>query len=345
VGAEADVETVADSRMVRFRFLFVVLALFFVATAAHAQEPPAQAPGKDVAKKIFDEGVELEKKSDYTGALAKYHEAEQITVTPGLHYHVALCLEMTNKLVAALDAYEVSLKLAHDANKPDVERAVLARLEPLRTRVPYLSLKLAQPNPDAVVQVDGASLAAVLLDGKPFRIDPGSHTITARAPGYATVTKKIEIAASATANVEITLVREAPGAAPVPVPASGAPREEQRGGGVTEPPPEPPKEPSRALPIALGVSAVVLLASGVVFYALAGSAQTDGKNACVTKTSCSDEQTKVRTFDTISLSSFIGGAALGALAIITWTSTSPSRSARTTRVVASPTSVGLEGTF
>ncbi len=310
--------------------VFLAFALDLVAMAsAHAQSPPL---GKDVAKKLFDEGVELEKKNDFTGALAKYNEAEQITVTAGLHFHLAFCLEQTNKLSAALDAYEVALKLARDTNKPEVEKAVIARLEPLRTRVPFLAVKLTTAAHDAAVQLDGASLASVLLDGKPFRVDPGEHTIIARAPGYATFTKKVQVGAGATTNVDIALTRET-AATPPPVPTQ-VPHDESHD--VAEPPEEPPKNASKALPIALGAGAVALLAGGIVFYVVAGNAASDAKQDCLTKTACDSPRSKVRTFDTLALGSFIGAAGLGALAIITWPSA---------RVVATPGTVRLEGAF
>jgi hypothetical protein len=307
--------------------ILVFLACALVAWSAHAQAP---SPGKDVAKKLFDEGVDLEKKNDFAGALAKYNEAEQITVTAGLHFHLAFCLEQTNKLAAALDAYEVALKLARDTSKADVEKAVLARLEPLRTRVPFLAVKTNVT--DASVQLDGTSLASVLLDGKPFRVDPGEHTIVARAPGYTTFTKKVQIAAGATTNVDIALTRESAAApAPVPVPA---PHEDTHD--VAEPPPEAPKSGSKAVPIALAAGAVALIAGGVVFYVVADNAQSDAQTDCLTKTACDTPRSKVRTFDALALGSFVGAAGLGVLAIITWPSA---------RVVASPTSVRFEGRF
>lgn len=312
--------------------ILVVLALLFAASGAHAQTPP---PAKDVAKKLFEEGVELEKKNDFTGALAKYHEAESITVTAGLHFHLAFCLEQTNKLAAALDAYEVALKLAKDTNKADVQQAIAARLEPLRARVPFLAVKLVTQVNDAVVQLDGASLATVLLDGKPFRIDPGDHTIVARATGYAMVTKKVQVPQGATTNVEIALERDA-------TPPSTQPQPSRE---VTEPPHDPAKQKSNVLPIALGGGAVVLLVTGVVSYVVAGNAQSDARTDCLTKTACDSPRKKVRTFDALALGGFVGAAGLGALAIITWTTSSSSGSTRTTRVVASPTSLGVEGTF
>ncbi len=318
----------------------LAVVLFFSWTAR------AQAPGKEVAKKLFEEGVELEKKNDFPGALAKYREAEQITITPGLHFHYAFCLEMTNKLAAALDAYESALKLATDQNKPDVEKAVTARIEPLRARVPFLAVKLVTQAPDTAVKLDGALVGGPLLDGRPFRIDPGEHVISAAAPGYAPFEKRVQAAPSTTTNIEVVLqAQQTAGGGATPVP----PRESNaNGGAVTEPPAEPPKERSRVVPIALAGGGAALLVAGVVFYVVAGGAASDARDTCPQKLSCDSQRSKVRTFDALALGGFIGAAGLGALAIITWTSGSAVTSrapAPSARVVASPTSLRLEGTF
>jgi hypothetical protein len=307
----------------------IVLAVMLLAAGVRADGP---APGKEVARKLFEEGIELEKKSDFPGALAKYQEAEQITVTAGLHFHVAFCLEMTSKLAGALDAYESALKLARDQSKPEVEKAVRARLEPLRGRVPTLGVRLVTQADGAVVEVDGVSLAPVLLGGRAFRVDPGDHTVTAHASGYAPFTKTAQAAPGAAVNVDVVLEADAPaararaGAGPGAAPTTAGP------------PAEPPRAPSRALPIAFGTGAAASLVLGVVFYALAGSEQNNAQSTCPEKTTCDSERKKVRTFDAVALGGFVGAAGLGALAVITWTTGG-------TRVVASPTSIRLEGRF
>src|SRR4051794_34293222 len=84
------------------------VALLFAAAApsARAQGTPGTAANREQAKKLFEEGTELEKKGDYVAALSKFKEAEQITATAGLRFHEGYCLEMTGKLAAALEVYE-----------------------------------------------------------------------------------------------------------------------------------------------------------------------------------------------------------------------------------------------
>ncbi len=322
--------------------LALVLASSLPALVAAPSIARAQiTPGKEHAKRLFDEGLELEKKNDFAGALAKYKEASAIAITAGLRFHIGYCLEMTGKLVAALEEYEAAEKLARDQNKQDVRTAVAARLEPLKSRVPQIAIRLGTPVNGAEVQVDGVTVGSALLDGKSFRIDPGDHVVTARAPGHAPWRRDVRIAEAATTRVDVPLEPEAapviaPAAAPADTPA----------GHVTEPPREPPRSRSLALPVATTAGAVVLLAGGFVSFGVAGGAQSDALRQCPSKLSCDDERSKVRTFDTLALAGFIGAAGLGVLSVILWThGGSRSSAGGSTRLVASPQRMGVEETW
>jgi len=313
---------------------------------AFAQPAGAAVAGKEQAKRLFEEGVDLEKKGDFAGALAKYRDAEQITVTAGLRFHKGYCLEMTGKLLAAIEEYEGAEKLAREQNKHDVRAAVTARLDPLRARIPQLAVHLAPHVKDVQVSVDGAPLAPEHVDGKPLRIDPGDHPIVARAPGFRPFSREVHVAERGTTNVEIGLEREIPpaGAAPAPAAApagSTTPKEDAVGA-------PPPEREGRSLtaPVLTTVGTVALVATGVVFFAAAGGARSSALEECPTRVACDDERTQVRTFDTLALGAFVGGAALGVVSVVLWTRsalrTSPAAS---TGLVATPTSLGLRGTW
>ena len=309
---------------------------------ARAQSAPAagSAPGKEQARRLFEEGVELEKKSDYAGALAKYKAAEQLAQTLGLRFHKAYCLEMTGKLASALEEYEAAEKMAREANKQDIKAAVATRLEPLRARVPQIAIRLTTPVKDAEVQLDGATVAAPLLDGKAFRLDPGEHGLTARAAGHSPFTRRLQIPEGLTTTVDIALDPLPMAPAHVAGSASGA-------SPVTEPPAEPSRGRSILVPVLTTAGAVVLAGTGVAMFLVAGGAQSDAQDACPTKLSCDSEQSRVRTFDALALGSFIGAAGLGVLSVILWTSRGAERAPRAAqaRLVASLAMMGLEGAF
>ena len=313
-----------------------LLASFFLAAAlveganAHAQP----VPGQEIAKKLFDEGLEAEKQKDWSTALAKFNESQQIKMTSGNRFHKAYCLEMSGKLAAALDEYEAAEKLAQTEKKAEVLAAIKARYEPLIKRVPSVAVKTASIPNGSKFALDGVEIAPVLLDGRPFRVDPGDHAVTARAPGYETFAKNFTLAeGTTTTTVEVILEKSTPIAPTNPTPGENGP--------ITEPPSEQPASRSKTIPILTSAGAVVLLGTGIFAFVAAGSAQSDAEKDCPTKISCDSEQSKVRTLDALALGAFIGGAGLGALSVILWTS-SPGKSAS---LKARPSWIGIEGAF
>jgi len=315
---------------------------------AQAAGTGTAVPGKEVAKRLFEDGVDLEKKSDFAGALAKYKEAEQITVTPGLRFHKGYCLEQTGKLAAALEEYEAADKLATASNKQDVHAAVVVRLEPLRSRVPQIAIRLTTPVKDVDVQLDGVAVGPQLLDGKAFRLDPGAHVVMARAPAYKTFSRTVQVPESVTTTVDVSLDR-APTGAVVP-PAAAVTSEPARPG--IEPPAEARRSRSLALPITTTAATVALAGTGVAMFLVAGGAQSDAQTACPAKTSCDDERSRVRTFDAVALGAFIGAAGFAVVSVVLWTSSGSERTASAPvppvtrgRLVAAPNGVGIAGTF
>lgn len=327
----------------------VGLTALVPASLAHAQPATpstAGAAGKERAKKLFEEGLELEKKADYAGALAKYKEAEQITVTAGLRFHTGYCLEMTGKLAAALDEYEAADRMARDQNKQEVHAATAVRLEPLRGRVPQIAIRLATPAKDADVQLDGVSVGAPLIDGgKSFRLDPGEHTVTAHAPGYKAFSRKVQVPENVTTTVDVNLERVATAPVVPAVTPPGQGGETAAPSSVSEPPAEAAHGRSRVVPIATTAGAVVLAGTGLAMFLVAGSAQTKAKEECATKLTCDDRRSRVRTFDALALGGFIGAVGLGVVSVILWTSKPSEQSAANARLLAGPGTAGLEGTF
>jgi len=326
-----------------------LLALTPVSLARAQATPPASAAGKEHAKKLFEEGVELEKKADYAGALAKYKEAEQLVVTAGLRFHTGYCLEMTGKLAAALEEYEAADRMARDQNKQEIHAATAVRLDPLRLRVPQIAIRLATPAKDAEVQLDGVAVASALIDGgKAFRLDPGEHNVTARAPGYKAFARKVQVPENVTTTVDVSLERVTGTAAVVP--AGVAPPPSPGGDGaapssVSEPPAESAHGRSRVLPIATTAGAVVLAGTGIAMFLVAGSARGTAQQECATKLSCEDRRQRIRTFDALALGGFIGAVGLGVVSVILWTSKPSEHAAASARLQAGPGTFALEGAF
>jgi hypothetical protein len=335
VGEDVDVDPAPRGDRTHARGVAWALALVFVGWTSPS---PAQDDG---ARRAFDEGVLLEKKSDYAAALLKFRESAAIKPTLGNRFHAAYCLEMTGKLANALEQYEAVEKAAREQQKTDVGAQTRARLEPLRARVPQIAVRIVSTRPGGVAEegagvselevfLDETTIAPALLDGRSFRVDPGAHAIVARAPGYHTFRKELTLAEGSSAAVDVALVPMP--VAPAPPPSSNA-----------EPAP-PPGETRRTLAIATAGGAIVLAGLGVAAFVVAGGKQSDAEAACPTRVSCEREQAGVRAFDTLALASFVGAAGLAALSVVLFVSPSRPR-APAASVTARGSWVGVEGRF
>jgi hypothetical protein len=100
-----------------------------------------------------------------------------------------------------------------------------------------------------------------------------------------------------------------------------------------------------------GIGAVVLATGGLGAYVAAGSELASGIRSCrqlVTPTpgSCDGDRNTVRALDWTAAGAWLGAAALGTIAVLTWNGArAESAPAPSTSVVFGPTSAGLAGTF
>jgi len=312
----------------------LVLALYGASAPAIAQ---AQGSTSE-AKRAFDEAIDIEKRGEYEAALDRFKKIEAIKPTAGVLFHIGYCLENLGRLALAYDAYERADKLARDSNKPEVSTAVHARLDPLSKRVPLVNVTV-EPK-EAQIRVDGQ-----LVTNMSVRVESGEHDPVADAPGY--TPKKLRLTCRDGSVQSLALTLE-PAPAKATTPANGASSTPASSSSPTASPPpvtEPPREEasrgSDPLPPAVTGGAGVFLAGGVLSVLLPGSAQSDARSTCPTKTSCDSERSEVRTLDAVALTGFIGGVGLGALAVVLWTG----RSSGSAKVTASGSSPVLRGEF
>src|SRR5260221_10072254 len=54
------------------------------------------------ARAAFKDGLELEKKADYAGAIAKFRATAAIKATPQVEFHIALCEAKLHRYIEAL---------------------------------------------------------------------------------------------------------------------------------------------------------------------------------------------------------------------------------------------------
>ena len=165
------------------------------------------------------------------------------------------------------------------------------------------------------VTIDGQPFADK-LDGKPLRVDPGSHSFVFVASGQPPVTRSFVIKEGEQGRREQiivgspTVVAPAPGATPPPQsPLPSTPPEAPSGGLGTQ----------QIAGIAVGGAGVVGLGVGAVFGLLASSAWSNAKSACggdishcTNVSAANSDKSTTNTDGTISTVGFIAGGVLAA---------------------------------
>jgi hypothetical protein len=173
----------------------------------------AIADPKDDARDRLEEGSALYRKGDYQGALRKFEQARALFPSAKIYFNLGQAYNRLGRPAAAVDAFERFLDEATDADparRADATR-FLSELEPRIARV-----RVLVPN-GSEVAVDGRPAGvAPLKRGIP--VEPGSHQVTARAPGAAmAAVGSVQVDAGEVAQWQAPVAAE-PGAAPATTP-------------------------------------------------------------------------------------------------------------------------------
>ena len=270
------------------------------------------------ARAKFQRATELEQAGQYAAALETFREVGQVRMTPQVRYHIAFCEEKLGKLVTALGGYELAAADAGDVG-PAFEKEVAGRIEDLKARIPKLVIRRGSGAEAAKIELDGVALGESSI-GVEMPVDPGPHTVSAKALGFEPFAKTIEVAEKDVKPVEIVL-EEADGDAPVAATATSAGPSDP---GVTE-----TAGPSKVPPLVIGAVGLASLAASGVFFYLRQDALSELEEACSGGT-CPPEQEdtydKAKTYNTVGLVT-LGVGVVGVGVAATWllTQGSPSK--------------------
>lgn len=169
----------SPSSLRRFGSIVSVVALTLsVATVARADESLNDARAAD----LFKQGRTLMEQGKTEEACAAFFASKELVLKAVTMINLAQCDEKLGKTASALGAYTKGLSLAKEEKNQDrVEIATdgISRLEPKVVRVTFT---IPAENADATLLLDGEDLPLAVAK-KPTPIDPGSHTVIAKAPG------------------------------------------------------------------------------------------------------------------------------------------------------------------
>jgi hypothetical protein len=233
----------------------------------------AQPSTSDVAlaTELFNAGRDLLKDGNVAAACPKLAESARLDPKVGTLARLAECEERLGRIALARGFWQQAQNLARSTNDQRLAHVdgELARLDRI---VPRIEIALAgDPPAGLVLEVDDAALGAASL-GVKLPVDPGHHTIRAKAPGKKTASVEIDVKAdgAVTRVVVSALADEAIVTPPPPPPSSPQPPPPAR-----EPPPSTGGSPWRAIGIGTAVLGLVGIGTGSVFGVIAKSKRDD----------------------------------------------------------------------
>ncbi len=225
----------------RFRALALASTLLLATTLPSIVR--AQSAGELVAARaLFAEGIELEKKKDYAGAIEKFRRVASIKSTAIVRYHEGFCAERLGHWVDALDAYaRAAIDGQGDTKQKDAVDAARKAEAALRPRVPKIHTKVQGTQKGKYeVRIDGTPVSAALLDTA-VPVDVGKHVVEVSGDNMASDSQEVTVAEKETKEVVFTA--KEPGSAPPPKDDPKNPKKPPE-----TPPPPPPKETPKETP-------------------------------------------------------------------------------------------------
>ncbi|MGZ3422765.1 MAG: hypothetical protein ACXWUG_20155 [Polyangiales bacterium] len=177
-------------------------ALLFASPIVRAQS----ASELIVARQLFAEGQDLEKKKDYAGALEKFRKVATIKSTAIVRYHEGYCAEKIGKWIDALDAYaKAQLEGQGDPKQKEAVEAARKAQEALRPKVPRIKVKVTgQQKGKHEIRIDGVPVSAVLVD-LPIPVDPGKHLIEVLGEGQTAEGQEVTVGEKETKELSFEL--------------------------------------------------------------------------------------------------------------------------------------------
>lgn len=171
--------------MLAARSLILGAGIALTITVPNAGLVLAQSTGsKALAEQLFEQGRELAKTNKWAEACSKFEASLRYDVALGTRLNLATCYEKTGKLASAWAMFRDSAALASRADDAARRDYALQQAMALVPRLPELTIAgPTSPPAGFAVTRDGLALDLATL-GIALYVDPGSHVVTASAPGF-----------------------------------------------------------------------------------------------------------------------------------------------------------------
>jgi hypothetical protein len=208
------------------------LSLAFSCLLTGAVHGQASSADRVLAQSLFEQGRNLMAAGRYSEACPKLAESQRLDPGGGTLLNLAQCHELEGHVASAWAEYKEALGIAKRDQRPDRVRVAEEQIRLLEPKLPRLTVQVAQASRLTGLEVhrNGGRLSPAAW-GSPQPVDPGRHTIVARAPGRRPWSRIVEVGPDGDAQtVEVPVLsplparRAAPASMPSAVPEARRPR-------------------------------------------------------------------------------------------------------------------------
>lgn len=154
------------------------------------------------ARQRFQRGVELIRAGQWSEAIAELEAARDLRATPPVHFNLALAQRAVGRYRASVVSLRAFLRTVASTADP----ALISQAEQLLqdSSSAICRLEVSVEPITARVSVDGTPIE---LGAGPVELDPGEHTVTAVADGFANGERRVRLARGSNSVASLTLVR------------------------------------------------------------------------------------------------------------------------------------------
>jgi hypothetical protein len=223
----------------------LLIGLVLTSRAAHADPSTGE---QAAARQLFDDAQKEIDGGKVEAACTKYAESNRLDPHLGTLLHLADCYEKSGKTASAWvsfrHAYEVAARTPNEEKRAALAKA---RAEQLETKLSRLTVDVVpQDGVDVEVQEDGSPVDRAAW-GTALPVDRGTHSVSARAPGYKPWSTSVMLTGDgASAKVTVPSLERMPAesqsAPALPVVAAVAPAAAAPAALVVAPTPSSPSE-------------------------------------------------------------------------------------------------------
>jgi serine/threonine-protein kinase len=248
---------------------------------ASAQLAPS---GNDrvAAEALFDEGRNLVAAGKLAEACPKFADSQRLDPSPSTLLNLASCWEKLGRTATAWVTYKEAASASHALGRADYVATAQRHADALAPKLARITVEVPHPVEGLELRRDGMVVSSVEC-GQAIPVDPGTHTIQARAPGHAEWSVATVALEGSLVTVTVPALEALPAAAQPPsttAPPLSAPESAPAAPAAEAPPRAKGESSLRTTGVVIGSAGIAGLVIAGTFAAFAKARYDDSLKNC-----------------------------------------------------------------